>query len=651
MNENKLIITFDEIKTIFKKNKKQILALTIGCSLLTIVFALSKPVEYLAEGSFKDKAKSNSGLSSFAGLLSGSSSQENNAIALMKSQTLRENLSKHLSLQADVKRSDSHDYLLKRIWENSFIEIKQFLFPTYLSLKDPEKTIGIRDLIYEGEEPKHLKIHIVDENSWVIEDGSKKISGLFNEPVVQNEYRLTLYTLQEKPKPHETYSLNLKSLAKSARDLSDHLIIEQDRIDKNLLNIKFKDRDRHLAALVVNSLMEIYKEYLKDEQNQMITHQIQYLERRQAEILERLKNSMQNHILKISDDIKNIGFPNTNLAMEFLTGSQNTLQKKLLDIEFELKRLQNSQHAGYAYLDTHLNPLDPGIIHQMMNQIRDLKQQKTSLNLSLKDYQEEIHTTLDGIDPKTTQDLFIAYTHQLNEIESQVLQNKFIIEKMREENFELSSLGTILNDHVSLETSKKATELEMNLKDLNNRSVKEQERIKEDLKLQKRFLSAHLDDANQLLVLNHDLIKRKIKTLQNVTLNGIKQQLSLLEGNLTEYIQDRINNLKAEADIIEQHKLALMNQMSSLPSKWVSEKLIHLEMEVNQKMVEEVSKLVETKNIGSHLELIQSTVIDKARAPIHPLPKRPLLFGFLGGILGALSSMIYFLLRHVKYRS
>ncbi len=88
--------------------------------------------------------------------------------------------------------------------------------------------------------------------------------------------------------------------------------------------------------------MDIYKDFLRNEQNHIIYHQIQYLEKRQDEISHKLKLSMENHVLKISDDIKNIGFPNTNLAMEFLTESQNNLQKKLLEIEF-------SDHFEYIW--------------------------------------------------------------------------------------------------------------------------------------------------------------------------------------------------------------------------------------------------------------------------------------------------------------
>lgn len=639
-------ISFDEIKEICKKKKKTILKVTCICSFLACFYGVTRPIEYIAEGTFRDKAKTNNGMSSFANFISGASVNDNNAIALMNSRTMREDLAKTLNLQANLKHTRTG--YLATIWQNITAEINQFLFPQHLSLQDKNPTIEVTNLTYTKEHPLTLKIKFISEEAFVILGSAKEY--LLGEPIIHKDYAFTLRRVNENPIKNKLLTLQLTSLHQTAKNLFKNLIIEPDRQDKNLLNIKFKNRNRHLAAEIVNTLMEIYKNYLGTEQNLIISHQIHYLEQRQEEISRKLKNSMEHHVLKISDDIKNIGFPNTHLAMEFLTESQNNLQKKLLNIEFELKRLQNSKNALYTFYDSSNLPGDPTLINQMLTEIRQLKQQSDRLSINLQDLTdlENNDTDFQGIDLETSQSLFVSYIHKLNEIESQTLQNQFLIDQMEDENFELSSLGTILNDQISLDMSTKATLLALNLKDSNNRSLKEQDRIKEDLNLQKRFLSTHLKNANLLLILNENLMKEKVKSLQMVTYSLIQQQLSLLENTFDKYVQNRIDNLLEEAKIIEQHKLSLMHQMSSLPSKWVSEKLIELQMEVNQKMTEEISKLVETKNISGNLEVIQSTIIDKAIAPIHPKPAKTLFFAFLGGLIGFLSSSLFVLNRHFK---
>ncbi|HRD55468.1 MAG TPA: hypothetical protein PLC42_03635 [Parachlamydiaceae bacterium] len=648
MHENTASIPFSTLFAICKKGKNKILLVAAISFCLSLFYSITRPIEYIAEGTFRDKAKANNGLGSFAGLLTGNSAQDSNAIALMKSKAIRESTAKALNFQAELKSHENQGGIFKRISQNIAVEINKFFFPLYLSLSDKTATLSIKNVSYDKEIPYLLKLKFISEEEFEILDNNIKTAGKIEVPIIHKNYQFTLSKVGQNPLTGQIFTLQFHSIDETIQNMGKKLIVEPDVIDKNILSIKFKNEDRHLAAKTVNALMDSYKSYLKKEQNLIIDHQIQYLERRQGEIGERLKNSMESHVLKISDDIKNIGFPNTQLAMEFLTESQNSLQKKLLDIEFELKRLQNSQKTDYAYYDTYTLPGDPAVINQILSEMRGLKQQQNSLNLKLKDFKGEKAENFDGMDLKAVQDLFISYTYKLNEIEANMLQNKFLIEQLKENDFELSSLGTVLNDEIIHEMSKTASSLAMSLKDTNNRTLKEQERIKEDLNLQKKFLTAHLENTNQLLELNENLMHYKLKSLQHAALFGVKQQIHLLETNLAEYIENRIRNLKAEAVIIEQHKLSLMAQMSALPTKWVSEKLINLEMEVNQKMVEEVSKLVETKNIGSNLEIIQSTVIDAAKPPLHPIANRPFLFAILTSFLATAFTAFLLIFKSIK---
>jgi len=756
MSENReTIISLQQLKSIFIKEKKVILSTIIICCTLAASYALLKPIEYIAEGTFKDKGKKGSSSPSLAGILSGGG-QDNNAIALMKSRMIKEELVKALELQAELNSSNQRFNFLKTAWKNIVADTYRFFHPHFVSLADSIKPLRVSNVSYLDEVPRSLTIHFKSEDTFEIHDNGQIINGEFDQPITNENYHFTLHRNEHEKLNQQTFNLTLWPLNQAAKKISENMSVDQDRQDKNLINITFKSFDRHLAANGVNTLMSAYKKYLQKEQDLVVHHQIRYLEKRQEEISKQLKISMESHVLKISDDIKNIGFPNTTLAMEFLTGSQNNLQKKLLDIEFELKRLFNSQEAGHSYFDTNTLPGDPTIINEMMSEMRDLKQQSDWLNLNLQDSKLKSEETLQevlteqlallktnrddredarkilekiqknqklteskllsnpkylvktwiskmeeskenfgtdsedvkycksefcsylktlihhfdvqestiqeriahgqttvhdfqGIDLKTTQTLFVSYTHKMNEIESQILQNQFIIDEMDKPNFDLSALNTILTDPVSQDMSQKATLLALNLKDSNNRSLKEQERIKEDLDLQKRFLSIHLKSSNRLLQLNEELMKYKVKSLQSVTLGLVQQQISLLENNLSEFIRSRIKNLKSETEIIEQHKLSLMNQMSTLPSKWVSEQLIHLAMNLNQKMVEEVSKLVEKTNIENNLEIIQSTVIDPAVTPIHPKPAKIFFFALLGSFIGLFSSLVFVVTRNLKY--
>jgi hypothetical protein len=89
--------------------------------------------------------------------------------------------------------------------------------------------------------------------------------------------------------------------------------------------------------------------------------------------------------------------------------------------------------------------------------------------------------------------------------------------------------------------------------------------------------------------------------------------------------------------------------MAKLSKKWVAETLIQQHLRVNEKMAEEITKLVESKNIANNLEMIQSAPLDLAYLPLQPKSPKLLFFTLLGGILGAflsLSGVIASAIRH-----
>ncbi|WP_068470747.1 hypothetical protein [Candidatus Protochlamydia phocaeensis] len=261
-------------------------------------------------------------------------------------------------------------------------------------------------------------------------------------------------------------------------------------------------------------------------------------------------------------------------------------------------------------------------VHEKMLQERLIHQQNPS-----DEYQ--------GIDLRVADDLYMDYSKQLIQLESTIRQNLFFIGQMEDPNFEITSLSAGLNDSVSQEMIKKASNLVLTLKDQNNQSVREQERLKEELLLQRTFLSLHLEQMVQLMELNKKLIEEKVYALQNVSLDLINQQVSLLENTLRDYVESRLENLRQERTLIKQHLKHIHNEMGGLPKKWVAEQLIEQEVEINQLIVEEIAKMVESKNIAHNLEVIQSAPIDLATPPVHPVTPSVLAFAILGGLLGS----------------
>jgi len=741
-NDN-FIISFSDIIAICRRNKAKIFYGMMICSILAVLNTLTNPIEYIAEATFRDKSRVNSAGSSLSFFLGSTGGGNDDSISLLKSRTVSEEIVRRLGYQATIHPANapSSGYW-SRIQGNVINEYALFNLWQHPSLDDITPTLQAHEVFYPEEVPSSLCIKFIDEETFELCDSKERQTGKLDVPFKGKNYEFTLVRLNNQSLKNQPFSISLSPLPKAANNIAKLLTVQPDVLDKNLISIKFSHRNRHTAVAVVNTLMLVYKDFLKAEQNRIIGSQIAYLEQRQDEIGDKLKEMMEGHITNLSDDMKNIGFANSKIAMDFLTETQNNFQQKLLNLDFEMKRLQKGNDDGYAYYDGHSIPGDPTIINHILTEKRNLKQQGDSLDLALrsspsvdeiaaqqifdthiahldqnKRYREDankilaevdagnippldsklsqdpkylvkiwiqrlidlsktqenvadvkqcreqlctyltnlihhfnVHETaieerlahqqnvdkeFDGIDLNTAKELYLMYTRQLNELEAQGLQHQFIVGKMENPEFEIGSLCMVLNDSISNQAIINVSRLGLELRDQNNRSLKEQERLKGEIDVQKRHLASHLKNAISLLKLKEDLTKYKIRALQSVTLGLIRQQITLLEQHLSEYISTRLKDLKQEMDIIEEHKIGLRVQMSNLPKKWVAEMLIDLQLDVNQKMIEEVSKLVESKIIGNNIDSGQSGPVDRAIAPIHAKPSRILFFAVLGAFLGS----------------
>lgn len=239
-----------------------------------------------------------------------------------------------------------------------------------------------------------------------------------------------------------------------------------------------------------------------------------------------------------------------------------------------------------------------------------------------------------GINLEVATNLYLEYSRQVVELEGKIRQILFFIHQMENPDFEVTSLSAGLTDPVSSEMIRKASVLVLNLKDQNNQSTREQERIKTELQLQRTFLTLHLQQSVDLMELNKKLLDERIFALQNVSLELINQRVSLLDKNLQDYVQSRLHDLYQQRDLMKGHLKSIYDEMATLPRKWVAEKLIDQELSTNRLIVEEIAKLVETKNISHNLEVMQSAPVDVALPPVHPITPRVFFLGFLGFMFG-----------------
>jgi tyrosine-protein kinase Etk/Wzc len=269
----------------------------------------------------------------------------------------------------------------------------------------------------------------------------------------------------------------------------------------------------------------------------------------------------------------------------------------------------------------------------LTNLLRYLQVQEKTIEERLA-HQQSLQLDFQGINLYTARELYSKFSNSLSQIETDIAERKFIINQMNQQDFEISSLSNVLKDSVSGRMIEKASQIVLQLSDDRNRSEMERERLRKELAIQGKFLTLHLSQNLQLLELGESLLREKIYSIQSATLELIHQKISVLEKQLTDFVDSRMIGLKQERSLIEQHQQVIRGEMSKLPQKWVAENLIQQHLRMNEHMVEEITKLVESKNISKNLEMVQSAPLDYAYAPLNPRSPKLLFFTILGAILG-----------------
>lgn len=761
-----LKFAFSDFIALLKRNKKIITAAIILGAVLCFLLAVTRPVNYLLQSSFRDKGKTQANIhTSLTELLvSSNSAQDSETISVMKSHFLLSKIIKELNLQAQISKIQPSNPDLENALDNIYAEWAYWNKWQVPILVDPKETLALEQIVHEGELKGVFILEFQDhEHFTVIAENEGPVgSGALDVPFQHRDSKFTVTNPQQSPIGlDEQYIVVIEPMANMVNILIKDLAITVDREDKSLLRLQFKNRNRHLAKQVLNTLMDTYQKHLEDDHELSSSIQVNYLEKRQLEAGAVLETLMENYVTNVSDDMSQSGFTSLQREMDFLAANLAANQQKLTEIGLETKRLKNINCDDCVHYDSYTGRGDPAIINHLLTEIRGLKQQSDSIELALqnkrsinpkeasavleenyndlattrnclketdqlvvclqndteelqevaaldkagysvgawlkaytakenvwqnasgkekKQYRDELTvfknhflsyldtfkrllkiqeatleqrmrtqknpgTEFEGISLDTSRNLYMGFVQELNTLEASEKQHRFVVDQLVNPDFELSSLTALLNDPISQQRISKASEIVINLKDSGNRTQKELERLTEELELQKLFLNAHILQMADLLKLKVDLIQDKIASIQNTTLDLTHQKISLLKKHLADYIKTRIDNFVQEKKLLEEDQIALHNRMASIPPKWASEQLLNQNLALQQRFLENLANMVESKNITKNLEMIQSSPLDKAIPPLHPKPPRLVFFTIFGSILGLIGASIFLFTR------
>lgn len=653
------LFSLSDFKHVIKQWKRPILKGALICAVLAVVFCLLRPLKYTSDATFYEKPKNNgAGVNKSAALILLGEEPENSAIVLLKSRKILEAAIVKLDLQATIKPySILPDFVVKAFEHLNYVRKNLIVEAAYLtrsrhpSIEDLEPSIRAIEVTYNGEIPLYFDLHFTSDETFILTNSMNEmpLEGKLGTPLNTENVQFTLLASRPLSLKSKRYVLTLKPLRELTDELKTNLIAVSDYHDKGYISLSLSYFSRVGASKFLNAIMETYRDHLISEHHEIVASQLGYLNQRRQKMDEQLIALMNNHGKRISAHAGHL---------DLLVTTQQNLQKRLLTIDLEIKHIQQALDEG-SYLQMHdSSDNDSPLIHQTIAEIRHYRQQCDSLICLLKESEKPPQAQLiaqeasmgefQGIDLESAHTLYITYCRELQEAEASAIQNQFIIKKILQSDFELSSLSAVLTDPVSSEIVKKAGTIALTIKDQDNRTQREIERLTQDLEVQRTFLTLHLQQVVELLKLRVDLLRAKVRAIQLATFDLLQKKISIQETYVLNYAVSRLTSLKHEQALINQQKQTLQLDFDKLPEQYAAEKLIHLYLKTNHSIMQHIGSLIESKNIADHLEMSLSAPFDLATTPLHPKwPALP-IYAILGGLIGALAVIWFAVFNSIK---
>lgn len=637
-----------------KERKKAALCLLFFMGLGTW-FSLTAPIHYLSEASFRDKGTSREGVDSSLLSWIGVShpSAENEAKATLLSKKLMKEAIRELGLQASLSSRMSRGRRLVQTIRDNVRNVRSHLRHRQdRTFPDVPEIVRPVQVDFAGEEPLSFAIQFVDEMNYAVLSGKEKVAaGQLDQVCSLPHAQVAISRCGEGTLQGRRYDLTFFSLEKKAADFQRSIKIRSDKKkDPRLLELSFSYHDRHMAAGFLNALMNRYLSYLQEKQQRQMQHQLAYLEERRGKNREDLVRMMTDYGESLSAGVEQSGFTHTQEEIAFLTGCQQKYRDRIIANDLEILRLEQANKGIGTYYAPYSEGGDAFQINTLLNDIRHLRLQRDDLQWALdrecpsKGLLREFY----GLTLDTAQNLLIELTRREQEMEGEARKYAFLRESLEDPAFEVTSLSSLLQDPVVQETVAETKKLLVAYQDESYRSTREQERLKLEMDLQRRFLTQHLAQTELLLGQEQELLQDKRSALRSKMIDLTNQQIILLENQLKGYLSSRMQELQEERLVLTHYLDRIQAAMRELPKKWVKEQILQEEMQSRENVVEELAKTVEMKNIALHLELIDSSPLDWAVPSLQPKPPRLFLSLFLCAVTGGIAFLGIFFLTMVQ---
>jgi hypothetical protein len=607
------VFSLGNLSDLCRKQKKRIFQVAILSAGLAFGIALLRPIEYEIEASFKESTEQKSGEPFSAALwkIGLTIEADPQASALMKSYQVLKPLVQDMGLQVEVKQGGILSRVVRALSNRFRAEWNSPLLP--------RDEIRIREVSFEGEKPQTLELRLSPDR--------------IGEKICMGDSSFRIAHIPNHVKPGTLVQITLHSWVKTAIQIRKQLQIKADKTNKSIYHLSLRSPDRFLGKEILNGVMAGYQAYLKREHDQIVKEQLAYLGERQEHLRRELDQCLGE---QMSYFAKNGGLLGFEKESQLLSGPYSDMHQRAFAADLELADGSDSNQSELCLAIQHLEQERNLIQTSLLPLEQELMASRVDEEVLMKECPFPF-------DLETAKQLLIQASGELDRARARKGRYAhFATELEKNSSFELSCLLSLLDDPASKSFLERASQLELQLKDEENHSAKEQERASRELSFQRKILLNHLREMIAVEDLNAHLYEEKNLSLQRMCLDDLNRQIAVGREQIAEGIRKRKEKLTREKNILEGKMQDLRDKMSrTLPEKWRLEQMFDVKTAIGMKTMESVTQLVEGKTIGSHLHHIESKPLDYALAPELALRPHLLLFPMVGAIAGAFFTILW----------
>lgn len=536
------LISFSDICYILKKKRSAIFFGSCLIAFLSLSFAFSRPLLHGAKGKFREKGKTEAQNNSITRLIFGNqqNSAGSEAAASMLSRPLLAQVAKELNLQGQLTEMGCTPGFFTKIGQKIQVELSHWRKKEESPLSCPTRSLVIQDIIYTRETTLPLEIEFTtDQQFHVFAEGKKVAEGVLGHPIKTERFAFTLFPQDPSSLKKRKFSLTLLPLNKVANQLANSLEIVPDKDDSTLLVLKYAHPDRKIACCIVDHIMAAHQESLEKENDRVSSFQLDYLQKRQQEMLEQQTALLDEHAKNLSSDLSQTGFTSFEKEMEFLYQTRIKSKEKLQQLNLKIQRLHmlsKNQEASIAQASG--EDLSP--INDSLRRLADLRMQRDALSLSIAQA------------PKTvTEDAKAHFGEQIKQLEDAHLMIQEIEELTTAIEHNLPPKpSTVIAQNPYLLVADWLKKMEDGKVQWENAPILIKELKKREWEKQKYTFLSYLQNLKRLYTINEKLLQERLShpgqdrsEFQGLTYESAQQllvdylkQLNALEKTQNEYV-------------------------------------------------------------------------------------------------------------------